>query len=51
MVPTIPVVVNGEGREAVEPAAEEGEPTATAATADVIAGGRARCVRIMYCKK
>ena len=48
VVHVVPVVVDDEGREAVEPAAEEGELTATATTTDGIGlgGGRARCVRI-----
>ena len=48
VLPDVPVVVDKEGRKVVEPAAEEGEPTATTATADGIelGGWRASRVRI-----
>ena len=51
MAPAVPVVDNNEGREAVETVAEEGEPTATAVTADGITGGEGMMCQNMYCKK
>ena len=50
MLPTAPVVVNDKGREAVETLAEEGDPEATAVTANSIKLGGGQDM-LEYCKE